>query len=775
MKKKRRVFWAIIIFCVGLSLSAQEKRELFSIAVSQGYCSGKKVLSQGWRFLAVKKFSQEYLKEDYDDSKWLRVEVPSQWQTYPGLERYQGKGVYRLKFLVNRSCSLSRYFLRFNGVFYSARVWLNGKYLGEHQGYFEPFEFDITDLVRQGYNLLVVEVECRREKLITAKEQILGVFGYWDVISSYRNPGGIWLPVELITRSPAWLGDIYFTTLEVSPQPRVKISAQIKGKSLPGLLVKFRLVPDNFSGKKFSFTIPVQNGKAEGEFTLEGARLWFTWERGFPHCYRLIAQLLCSKETMKKMIGKKSGSGSGMRIHSLAMLPMVMDKKELLVGIRKIEVKDRFHFLLNGKSLYIRGNNYAPSDVYLSRTTKELVEKDVQMFQQANYNMVRVHAHIDHPYFYTACDRAGILVWQDGPFQWGYSHKIIDEAVRQTKAYVKLLYNHPCIALWCVHNEPLPAGINLTRPNPIDVIRTALTGILWGNPEMLKTEWNYNVLDKELVKAVKSIDQSRPVVQGSGMDRWDTHIYFGWYNGKVDDFARWLEKAKRTSPQKLRFFTEFGAQAFPSYKHTKEMLGTDEIKNLPKKKMLLEYMWQWYVMPRYIQAKDYPDLKSYVQATQEYQARLLKYHIERIRLLKYQPNYGVLCFLHNDSHPAITWSVVDWWREPKKAYYEIARSFSPIWVFTLFRFAEYQVGEEVEFPIYLVNDTLENYPKVKVFAKLPDGEIREFSSSLEPDMLAKKVASVKIKFEQPGVKQLILRLCYGEREIQNSYQLEVRR
>ena len=774
MSLKLKAVWLFALLCLSFQVIGQKKPlQNKSIGISEGACQYRKELNQGWRFLPVKKFSKKYLEENYDDSGWLSVNVPSQWQTYPGLEKYSGKGVYRLKFALTHRCAMSRYFLRFGGVFYRARVWLNGSYLGEHEGYFEPFEFEITDKLKAN-NILVVEVECKRERFITYKKQILGVFGYWDVISSYRNPGGIWREVELIARSPAWLGNIYFTTIEISPQPKVKISAEINGEKLPGLFVRFKLVPDNFSGKSFSFIAWVKEGRAEGEYVLKDARLWSTWDRGFPHCYKLIAQLHCSEETMKKRM-KTSSAHHFSQGKKKKLLSSLMDKKQILVGIRKIEVKDRFHFYLNGKSLYIRGNNYAPSDVYLSRTTKELVEKDVQMFKEANYNMVRVHAHIEHPYFYFACDRAGILVWQDGPFQWGYSHKIIDEAVRQTKAYVKLLYNHPCIALWCVHNEPLPAGINLTRPNPIDVIRTALTGILWGNPEMLKTEWNYNVLDKELVKAVKSIDQSRPVVQGSGMEGWDTHIYFGWYNGKVDDFARWLEKAKRTSPQKLRFFTEFGAQAFPSYEHTREMLGTDEIKNLPKKKMLLEYMWQWYVMPRHIQAKDYSDLKSYVQATQEYQARLLKYHIERIRLLKYQPNYGVLCFLHNDSHPAITWSVVDWWREPKKAYYEIARSFSPIWVFTLFRFAEYQVGEEVEFPIYLVNDTLENYPKVKVFATLPDGEIKEFSSSLEPDMLAKKVASVKIRFEHPGVKQLILRLCYGEREIQNSYQLEVRR
>jgi beta-mannosidase len=776
MKRIRIVAAAFGVFLICGMVSAQTNQ-----------APGAMVLSDNWRFKAVEKFSGEYWAQDYKDSEWLGVKIPSQWQSYPGLEKYAGRGVYRLKFDFPDRINSRTYHLRFGGVFYKANVYLNGKKLGSHEGYFEPFEFEVSDLLQPKDNILVVEVECLKEKQGAAKEQILGVFSGWDAISSYRNPGGIWQEVAIVPTGPAWLGAIKFTTVDANAIPLVKIEAEVLGRDLPGLAVNFTLRPDNFEGRTFILSARVIKGKATGEYYLEGARLWWTHDRGFPACYRLTAQLNGTSETLTRTMAvpepeenpqkppdtgiymapmalpakgkaktKSAKNSEPILVKPVPLMSLTMDEKTALVGIRSVTVQDQFHFFVNGKSLYIKGNNYGPSLVYLSETTPELVAKDVEMFRAAHYNMVRVHGHIDSPYLYDAADRGGVLIFQDGPFQGGYSPSITDEAVRETKAYVDLLYNHPSIAIWSVHNEPQAQGVDAAGPNLADKYLAMLTGKHGGKPEK-----NQLALDPAMADAVKSIDASRPVNLGSGMDCCDTHKYFGWYVPAVDEFATWVEDSLKNNPHALKFVTEFGAQAFPNYDRTADMLATTDLRKMPREKMKLEYMWQESEMDKHVNPRNYKDLKSYVDATQDYQARLLKYSIERLRILKYSPNYGVLCFLHKDSQPAISWSVVDAWRQPKKAYAVIAESFSPVWPMVMFKFEPYKMGEKISLPILVANDTLESY-SLKLAVKIEKQGKKTYENSwtvkLEPDMQTKVIDSLTFKPSSPGAYSIRLTL-----------------
>lgn len=437
-------------------------------------------------------------------------------------------------------------------------------------------------------------------------------------------------------------------------------------------------------------------------------------------------------------------------------------------GFRTVSVEDDFHFIINGKPMYVKGNNYAPSSVYLSDTTQELVERDVAMMKAANYDIIRIHAHVDHPELYEACDRAGLLIFQDAPTQWGYSHDVVPEFTRQIRAMVNLLYNHPSIVLWSVHNEPLPSGFDHLRPNPVDLLVSANTGINWGKPE-----WNYLVLDPELVKAAKEEDPYRPANRGSGMEDLDFHQYLGWYGGKVDDFGPWIERMKKERPKVLRLATEFGAQSFPNFPSAVRFI--DKNKPLNRIDLKLNHMWQPGIMDNFIPPGKLVELKPAIIASQEYQARLLKYYIERIRLMKYEPNYGCIAFLHNDCQPAVTWSVVDVWRSPKPAYSVVAQAYRDPYVMTPFRFDPYQRGEEVDFPVYVVNDLPDAFTGCTVRLIRDGQELSAWQTDLAPDMKPLKVGEQKINLDNMGAYS-ILRLslsCPGTKEVVNDYELKI--
>jgi beta-mannosidase len=93
---------------------------------------------------------------------WPTMELPANWQL-GGLEDYAGVVWQRRSFDIT-SKGQSEWWLQFRGVDYFAQVWLNGAYLGAHEGYFQPFRFLVTDVLQEGTNVLLVRVDSPREE-----------------------------------------------------------------------------------------------------------------------------------------------------------------------------------------------------------------------------------------------------------------------------------------------------------------------------------------------------------------------------------------------------------------------------------------------------------------------------------------------------------------------------------------------------------------------------------------------------------------------------------
>ena len=687
-------------------------------------CKTFPLTAEPWKLKPISgNISKAMLSYNYDDSDWLTVEMPNQWQMLAQFEnKYAGRMVYRYKFDFEPQPKKS-YYLRFNGVFYRCNIWLNGWYLGRHEGYFAPFEFDVTNHLREK-NVLVVEVICPYEKDIRHKKQIMGVFGQWDVINKHRSPGGIWLPVEIIETGKAHFRHLWIGTLALEGKnARILFYGEMRSKVLKvaSYTITVDFEPYNFEGKSYHFEFELKGEPGvnyfKKEFVLKKPALWWTWDRGEPNLYAVRVKSILNGE--------------------------VQDEAEFITGIRTIEKRCQkkvkkeglcWQFYLNGKPIYIRGNNYAPSDVYLARTTKELIDKDIKLMKKSHYNMIRVHAHIDHPYLYQACDRAGILVWQDFPLQWGYDKSIWKSARKQAMEMVWLLGSHPSVVIWNCHNEPFSSP----------------KSFLFG-------DWNVKKLDPELKRIISITDPSRPVNLASGLlNKTDCHMYLGWYLLKADDLAKFFE----LFPKWAAFFTEFGAQAFPNYESAIKFMNPD-INKINWQKLEEYHMLQKKIMQKYVPLKPGMSLEDYINATQDYQARLLKYHIDQLRSRKYELNWGCIAFLFNDSIPAITWSVVDWWRQPKKGYYAIKQSFQPVYAMARWKFAPYKPKRKIKLPIYVVNDLLESYSATLTAEICFKGRKlveKSWKVELSPDMPATLIDTISFIPEKEGDYQLKLTL-----------------
>lgn len=120
-------------------------------------------LSGEWSFSVDKDNSGEqqgWTTSNSNDSSWVSVQVPHTWNVMPEYSEYEGFAWYRRTFTAPLELQNSHVRLKFDAVFYLARVWLNGQYLGQHEGGYTGFEFDITDAIKWSEeNVVTVQVD----------------------------------------------------------------------------------------------------------------------------------------------------------------------------------------------------------------------------------------------------------------------------------------------------------------------------------------------------------------------------------------------------------------------------------------------------------------------------------------------------------------------------------------------------------------------------------------------------------------------------------------
>ncbi len=316
-----------------------------------------------------------------------------------------------------------RVLLHFGAVDWKTRVWVNGQHVGEHQGGYDPFTFDITESLRDGENELVVSVWDPTDE------------GYQPRGKQIRNPHGIWYtPVTGIWQT-VWLERVpasYVESLKITPsaaQGEVTIAAKIAGAASGKVTYVVR------EGDKSVATAEAAGGEAV-TIAIPEAKLW---NPDSPHLYDLVVE-----------------TDSG-------------DRVESYFGLRDIKVakdaKGVNRFLLNGEPLFHYGpldQGWWPDGLYTA-PTDEALKYDIEMTKQLGFNMIRKHVKVEPARWYYWCDKMGILVWQDMPSGEKYIGRNDPDITRseesgrnfeaEYEAMIRALYNHPSIVMWVPYNE----------------------------------------------------------------------------------------------------------------------------------------------------------------------------------------------------------------------------------------------------------------------------------------------------------------------------------
>ncbi|MFP4513737.1 MAG: hypothetical protein ACLFRV_12390, partial [Acidimicrobiales bacterium] len=546
----------------------------------------------------------------------------------------------------------------------------------------------------------------------THKRNLTGSFQHSSWLDPGWNPGGIWRPVRLVGTGPLRIRHSRVRCVEASEDRAVlALRAVVDAVEPTTATLRTTVAPsgdahrDSGTDHELDHTLATGENRLEWTVTIDRPRLWWPRALGDQPLHDVTVDVFD---------------------HSSDPGDEASDRLAVRTGLRSVRL-DRWVLSVNGERLFCKGTNLGPTRQDLAAATPSEIVGDVDTAADLGMDLVRVHSHVARPELYDAADEAGMLVWQDLPLQWGYHRGVRHQAQRQAREAVDLLAHHPSVAIWCAHNEPVAAGLDGVGTDPDATRRDRLRRQVG----QVLPSWNKNRLDPSIRRALRTTDGTRPVVSGSGLlpqlpmlDGTDTHLFYGWEYGEIDDLAA----AAARWPRLVRFVSEFGAQAVPT---SADFCEPHRWPDLDWERLAAIHGLRRDLLDRIADPAHHETFERWRSATQAHQARLLRRQIEALRLLKYRPTGGFAQFLLADGHPAISHSLLDHDRRPKAAYDAVKAACAPVIVVA--RVGPTTRRDVLALDLYLVSDRRLGIDEVTVDATLDRQSPRHWTSDLGPD------------------------------------------
>ncbi|QMV41252.1 glycoside hydrolase family 2 protein [Cohnella cholangitidis] len=346
------------------------------------------------------------------------VEVPHIWQREDEHVHYCGTAWYEKSFDGVEIPAGRNLYLTFGAVDFQARVWLNGTYIGEHEGGFTPFEFEITKAFNpNGTNRLTVRVFDPQDNA----EIPIGKQGSW-----YTRISGIWQEVSLELRSECYIQRAYVLPdidKEIA-EVRLTVSGPLQKSYVVEYFITDHLNPElPLAVEEEALT----DGRMQRAIPLKDAILW---SPDIPHLYDLIIKI------------KDSGSG------------VVLDEYSTYFGMRKIEFADG-QLYLNRQPLFVRGaldQAFYPDTIFIA-PSDEWIRNEIRLGKEMGFNLLRKHIKIEIPRYLYWADRMGMLIWAEPPNVVKWSAQSRTRFHDELVGMIERDFNHPSILIWSLYNE----------------------------------------------------------------------------------------------------------------------------------------------------------------------------------------------------------------------------------------------------------------------------------------------------------------------------------
>ncbi|MDR2327936.1 MAG: hypothetical protein LBE51_21365 [Acidovorax sp.] len=537
---------------------------------------GVTTLAAGWKFIQDDDLTDAQALAS-DGANWSRVTVPHTWNALDAASTAQttsasvgykrGIGWYRLEMDVPASGASTHgatQWLQFNGASLVSDVWLNGEKLGQHKGGFSGFRYDVSHKLRPGQrNVLLVKADNSAAKSNAAPTAIPPLSGDFNV------SGGLYREVQLLSTPSrvhialddlGSLGVYAQTTAVKQGQATVKVRTKLQNgwDSSTPLTVRTLLLEADAKTVK-STSVHSQDVAAGAQTEVEQtlavpeAHLW--QGRADPYLYKLVVEV-------------QDASGK------------VLDRVVQDFGIRQMVFDPKKGFILNGKSVPLRGVNMHQDFLHKGwAINKADTDQSMALIKEIGATTLRLSHYPHSQYTLEQADKLGLVVIAEIPFvnaasvaSPGVSCNVDPEttgfaanAREQLKTSIRQNFNHASIGLWSIGNEvtmdPHKCGQNDASNN--------VQGLLRSLHALAKSE------DPARITTLASEGGSNaPAVTLSPIpDAYSVNRYFLWYGGDdPQELGRFLDKQHAQFPTQPLGITEYGAGAALSH-YTDNPLG----------------------------------------------------------------------------------------------------------------------------------------------------------------------------------------------------------
>jgi len=441
----------------------------------------------------------ELVEYNFDTSPTLKV--PGDWNSQNDkLFYYEGSVWYRKKFDVKRPEAGRRLFVYFGAANYEADVYLNGVKLGKHIGGYTPFAYEVTSMVRETGNSLVVRVNNVRHPE-----------GVPTTNTDWWNYGGITRDVMLV-EEPATFISNFLVRLKPGTTNTIEARVQLDGTA------RGSAVTVKFPSLNLSAEMAVdENGVAHGEIEASNLVLW-TPEH--PTLYNV--EIFTSAESVKDRVGFRTITTSGRKV------------------------------LLNGKPVFLRG--ICIHEENPRRGGRAWSEDDARMLlgwaKELGCNFVRLAHYPHNEHMARVADEIGIMCWEEVPVYWTIhwtDSSTLANAQKQLSDLIARDQNRASVVVWSVANE-----------TPISEARTKFLKTLVDEARSLD---GTRLISAAMEVDSEPGNPLHKIVDdpfGQYTDLCSFNEYTGWYDGLPEKIDRISWSIKYDKPV---FISEFGADA----------------------------------------------------------------------------------------------------------------------------------------------------------------------------------------------------------------------
>ena len=456
---------------------------------------------------------------EYDFDKSPTMQIPGDWNTQDErLFFYEGTVWFKKSFSVKADDGFiegrNKALLYFGAVNYDCRVWVNGKEAGHHVGGFTPFNYDVTEMLKEGENTVIVKVDNKRH----AEDVPTLIFDWW-------NYGGITRDVKLVKVTPVYIED-------------------------------YNVQMVSLEGRRLAFSARLSKAEAGHTVTIDIPEL------------KLKKAVTTDADGRVQMFAKFKPQLWSPENPKLYQVNISLDNAITItdeIGFRTIETRDK-QILLNGQPIFLKGisiHDEKPNGGGRANSTED-ARQLLTWAKELGCNFVRLAHYPHHEYMVREAERMGILVWSEIPVYWTIAWKnpaTFANAKQQLTDMISRDHNRANIIIWSIANE-----------TPHSAERDDFLGRL---AQYARTQDSTRLISMamEVTGAANYVNRLNDKMN-KYVDVVSFNQYIGWYRD-VNDAPKMTWEIPYNKPV---IISEFGGGAKSGYHGAKNQRWTEEFQ-----------------------------------------------------------------------------------------------------------------------------------------------------------------------------------------------------